>query len=238
MQATFIPVTQDLYRLDVPFDSLYTSVFLLLGEPNVIVDAATTRADVQELILPALKERGIGSATLLLTHRHADHSGGAVHLAQSSSGITLASLGAGERLGRLTAIPMGGHTEDSTGYFDELTKTLLAGDGLQFYGVGKYGCSIVNASLYEQTLTRVANLGAQAILPSHGFIGGAEAAIGEAEVSHLLLSARSIWEEIKDFILSRPRDVDPFEIVREWRSLYPQLPPIPSVTVRSVRAIG
>lgn len=238
MQASFTPVGDGLFRLDVPFDSLYTSVFLLLGEPNLIVDAATTQADVRDLILPALARLGIDSATLLLTHRHADHSGGAVHLAQSAANVKLASLRAGERLGRLTAIPIGGHTEDSLGYFDEKTGTLLAGDGLQFYGVGKYGCSIVDASLYEQTLARVASLGARAILPSHDFVGGSAAAVGEEAVAELLANARGIWEQIKQFILSRPRDVDPFEIVNAWKSLYPELPPLPSVTVRSVRALS
>ena len=233
----FTPVADGLYRLDIPFDHLYTSVFLLTGEENIIIDAATTRSDVYGLILPALAEMGIEKASLLLTHRHGDHSGGAPFLSQALEGITLLPVRAGQTVGRVTAIPVGGHTEDSLGYYDAQTGTLLCGDGLQFFGVGKYGCSIVDASLYEATLSRVRALGAHAILPSHDFIGGSASAVGEESVTALLDAAQSIWEEIKAFILSHPADSDPFEVVRAWKDAYPSRPPLPSITVKAVRAL-
>ncbi len=238
MQASFSHVADGLFRLDIPFDHLYTSVFLLTGDEALIVDAATTREDVYERILPALKDAGVTGGTLLLTHRHGDHSGGAPFLCEALPNLKLGTLLPERSLAFLTAIPLGGHTEDSMGYFDTRTGTLLSGDGLQFYGVGKYGCSIVDAVLYEATLSRVEALKPHAILPSHDFVGGSASAVGEDAVAALLSSAKSIWEKIKAFILSHPTDSDPFEVVRAWKEAHPDLPPLPSITVKSVRALG
>ncbi|MBQ8310239.1 MAG: MBL fold metallo-hydrolase [Clostridia bacterium] len=237
MQASFLKIADDLYRLDIPFDHLFTSVCLLDGENPIIIDAATTRADVQSRILPALRAMRVTerSGTLLLTHRHGDHSGGAPFLLEVLPSWKLGVLSSDKNLGRVTAIPLGGHTEDSMGYLDTRTGTLLAGDALQFFGVGKYGCSVVDASLYEATLARVASLAPNAILPSHDFIGGSAAAIGQTEVTALLDAARITWEEIKSFILQFPTDTDPFEVVRAWKAERTALPPLPSTTVKAVR---
>jgi len=49
-----------IYRLKVPFESVYTSVFLIKAEfGNVLVDCATYDSDVDEYIVPALLEMGI-----------------------------------------------------------------------------------------------------------------------------------------------------------------------------------
>lgn len=237
MQTSFFKVADGLFRLDIPFDHLYTSVFLLEGEQPIIVDAATTKEDVQTRILPALEERNVTSqrGTLLLTHRHGDHSGGAPFLLEGLPAWKLGVLSPNQSRGYVRAIPMGGHTEDSMGYLDTRTGTLLAGDGLQFFGVGKYGCSIADADLYEATLARVAELAPNAILPAHDFIGGAASAIGQAEVAALLRAARDAWEQIKEFILTYPTDTDPFIVVRAWKEASPTLPPLPSTTVKAVR---
>lgn len=237
MPVSFTKVTDEIYRLDIPFDHLYTSVFLILGETPLLVDSATTYADVHERILPALRAMGIDCGRLLITHRHGDHNGGTAFLLPALPSLSPLHLGDGERFGDVTAIRLGGHTEDSMGYYDTRTGTLLCGDALQFYGVGKYGCSIVDAVLYEETLDRLDALGAHAILPSHNFVGGAPTAIGENEVKKLLASARKKWEEIKAFILSHPTTTDPFDVVRAWKDAHPTLPPLPSITVKSVRKI-
>ena len=108
MQTSFTPVTDGLYRLDIPFDHLYTSVFLLEGKSPIVIDSATTRADVEERILPALRAMGVTElrGTLLLTHRHGDHSGGAPFLLEALPSWQLGTLLPERQLGTVTAIPL------------------------------------------------------------------------------------------------------------------------------------
>ena len=49
MNVNFEKVIGGIYRLKVPFDTLYTSVFLVTGESGaVMVDCATTDYDVDK----------------------------------------------------------------------------------------------------------------------------------------------------------------------------------------------
>ncbi len=69
-----------IYRLKIPFDQIYTSVFLI-ETPNgaALVDCATTSEDVDDRIVPALKEMNYELSDLkmlILTHKHGDHAGG------------------------------------------------------------------------------------------------------------------------------------------------------------------
>ena len=45
----------NIFRLKLPFDNIYTSVFLIKTETgNVLVDCGTTKRDVDEWLVPAL----------------------------------------------------------------------------------------------------------------------------------------------------------------------------------------
>lgn len=55
----------------------------------------------------------------------------------------------------LTMYAMKGHTVDSVGVFDQTTHTLIAGDGLQGYGVGKYRCTLENQDEYLKTIDNI-----------------------------------------------------------------------------------
>ena len=69
----------DIYLLKVPFSGLWTGVILVTGEENCLIDSGAKDADVDELILPALKELGLDLQSvswLLNTHSHGDHIGG------------------------------------------------------------------------------------------------------------------------------------------------------------------
>ena len=57
--STFKKVSNYIYRLEVPFFTVYTSVFLVVTKDGMaLVDSATTAEDVDEWIVPALAELG------------------------------------------------------------------------------------------------------------------------------------------------------------------------------------
>ena len=154
----FYEEVKDVYRLKIPFDTVYTSVFLIKAPSRVIlVDCATTSRDVEDVILPALAKLGYAPTdvdTLVLTHRHGDHAGGLNALLQNAPQpevvTDIRTLADG-----VCTYPMGGHTKDAIGVLDTRTGTLISGDGLQGAGVDKYRCYTEDPKMYLETLARV-----------------------------------------------------------------------------------
>ena len=183
----FCKETEGIYRLRVPIENIYTSVFLLTAaERPILVDCATTASDVDECILPALAALGYALSdigAIVLTHRHADHAGGLARILALCTKIRVISdlgpIGEG-----LCTYPLAGHTADSIGVFDARTHTLISGDGLQGAGVDKYRTSVAEREAYLETLRRVREDGRiERILFSHAYEPWNEdAAIGRAAV--------------------------------------------------------
>ena len=155
---TFYEQQRDIYRLKIPFDNLYTSVFLIrMPEGFVLVDCATTERDVDEYIVPALKSIGIGLddvTRVVVTHNHSDHAGGLARIMELAPRIEAVrderELGA---LVRTCCLP--GHTEDFIGVLDLRSHTLITGDALQGAGVGKYRCTLADKQAYRETLDKI-----------------------------------------------------------------------------------
>ena len=148
-----------IYRLKIPFESIYTSVFLIKTEQgNALVDCATYASDVDEYILPALNQQGLrltDIAYLILTHNHSDHAGGKARILELTPTIEMINAGRSIFIKGLTMYALKGHTLDCIGIFDEHSGTLISGDGLQGAGVGKYRCSLANKEEYLKTIERI-----------------------------------------------------------------------------------
>ena len=147
-----------IYRLRVPFERIYTSVFLIeTQEGAVLVDCATTAFDVDEYIVPALREinyRLSDLKMLILTHKHGDHAGGLERVLFHAPNLEVVR-NVQEIFDGICTYPMAGHTEDCIGILDTRTGTLISGDGLQGLGVDKYRCSTQNRDAYIETVNRV-----------------------------------------------------------------------------------
>ena len=154
---TFEKEYEGVLRLKVPFERIYTSVFLIEADAPILVDCATTAEDVDGGILPALKARGYTLSDLkaiVLTHAHADHAGGLSRILELVPEIEVVRdvrwLCEG-----ISTYPLAGHTADSIGVLDEVHHTLLSGDGLQGAGVDKYRCNIKLPEEYLKTIERI-----------------------------------------------------------------------------------
>lgn len=158
MNTGFREEVKGVYRLKVPFDKIYTSVFLVVHpEGNLLIDCATTAGNVDEYIIPALRELGVmpsDISAVVLTHRHSDHAGGLDRLLTYMPDVNVIT-DIRSIFPDLETYPMAGHTEDSIGVFDRRTSTLVSGDGLQGAGVDKYRCSIRDAVAYLETVGRI-----------------------------------------------------------------------------------
>ena len=158
MTNAFLKERESIYRLKVPFEDLYTSVFLVKTPQRLIlVDCATTDDDVELCIIPALENMGYVPTDLdavVLTHRHGDHAGGIDCILRHAPDIEVIT-DARELADGVYSYELQGHTRDLVGVLDTRTSTLISGDGIQGMGIGKYRCSLEDRAAYLRTLERV-----------------------------------------------------------------------------------
>lgn len=165
--------TSNIYRLKIPFENLYTSVFLIIaGGKKILVDCGTVSKDVDTVIVPLLAEVGFTLTdieTLVLTHKHGDHAGGLVRIVELNPRITVVN-DIRVLADKISTYPLAGHTDDSIGVLDERSHTLISGDGLQGAGVDKYRCSLYNKNAYIETIEKIKNdKRIESILFSHAY---------------------------------------------------------------------
>ena len=149
-----------IYRLKIPYDGeVYTSVFLVKNaDGHILIDCATRAEDVDGYILPALAKTSAPLSDvkyLVLTHQHEDHAGGQYRVLEVNPNVKVVTDLQEKLPNGLTVYAMKGHTVDSIGVLDLATRTLIAGDGLQGYGVGKYRCSLANKTEYIKTIEKI-----------------------------------------------------------------------------------
>ena len=158
MERIFYKETDKIFRLRIPFENLYTSVFLIdAANTKILVDTATYPSDVDSYILPALKKMGYtlpDISALVLTHKHSDHAGGLSRILSLAPHFEVIT-DTREFSEVLCTYPMAGHTKDSIGVLDTQTGTLISGDGLQGAGVDKYRCSVADKVEYLKTIKRI-----------------------------------------------------------------------------------
>ncbi len=174
-----------LYRLLIPFEDLTTTVYIIKSQFGAaIIDSATYPSDVDDYILPALDALGLECDEiqyLLLTHEHGDHAGGISRLSECIPKAHVRAsfehplqkeklLSDGEYLlERLQVVLLPGHTQNSVGYLDLVTKTLLSGDCLQLGGIGKYRNGVRYPDLYRQSIETVKQMEIDRIVAAHEY---------------------------------------------------------------------
>lgn len=189
-----------LYRILVPFEELTTTVYLLNAPQGAaIIDAATYASDITDYVLPALEFLKIDTVShLLLTHTHDDHAGGLPKLMECFPQAQVGSMTPMDLPGfshlrdgdilldRLQTVHLPGHTQNSCGFLDLPTGTLLSGDCLQLGGIGKYVHGIGYPDLYRASVEKLKAMPICCIVAAHEFNPLGSIARGKAEVQAYL----------------------------------------------------
>lgn len=178
-------LTAGLYKIEVPFEDIHTAVFLAAEDDRyVLIDSATTDADVDRHILPALAELGFADRppeALLLSHRHGDHAGGAKRLSEIFAGLCIYSpeplktletdrIAGGERfLRQIEVLQLSGHTKNSVGFYDRRDNTLISCDCLQLRGISRYRNGIGHPALYRESIGKLRTMPIKRIFASHEY---------------------------------------------------------------------
>lgn len=197
-----VSITSHLYRIQVPFEAIYTTVFVAKYPAGVaLIDSGDMGSDIDDFVLPALIRLGIHTKDvkfLLLTHDHGDHAGGIRRLAECfPQAIVKASfplalpnfepLTDGEvLLDGLKVLFLPGHNAHSVGYFDIQTKTLLSGDCLQLSGVDIYRNGVGEPELYEKSIEKLLCMDISRISAAHEYDPYGSLAEGRMEVERYL----------------------------------------------------
>ena len=192
MNARFETVVDGIYRLNIPFDTVYTSVFLVKSESGaILVDCATTDEDVDGYIVSALCDMDIELTdinSVVVTHNHSDHAGGLRRILCHAPNIEVVREPR-QIFDGICAYPMCGHANEMIGLFDPRTGTLISGDGLQGAGIGMFRCSLAAGyAAYSESIARIkADARIQNILFSHAYEPWySNAAFGREEVEKRL----------------------------------------------------
>ena len=144
-------LTNDIFFFNVPYKDIFVGIYVIRTEKGtVLFDAAGCDEDVDNYIVPALKELNTVPTHIFISHNHGDHSGGlsraaalwpeAVILTRNPQLQADHANAAGPADGDLLldclqVIAIPGHTADSAALLDRRSNTLITGDCLQSYGI-------------------------------------------------------------------------------------------------------
>lgn len=220
-----LKLTDQIYRLQIPFSNIYTCMFLICTPVGTVVyDTGTYASDISNYLVPALQELNMGTpCCVVVSHNHGDHAGGlaAFHELYPEATICAGSEACKERVDGevqvlcdgmelcavLKVVHIPGHTLDTLGIYDSRTKALISGDCLQAYGIygkGKWGTSIAYPRAHLEALDRLENMDIQALYTAHHYEPCGNSAEGKEHVQNYILQCRKALKDIREYVRTHP----------------------------------
>ena len=245
-------VVQNIFRIEIPFEDIYTTVFLVrTGGGWLLFDTATFPEDMDQYVFPALEQLGAQLKYVFISHNHRDHAGGLARVIEKFPGVTVVTGCEGIKekfenvviaqdgamvLDCLQAVAIPGHTPDSFGLLDTRTGTLLTGDCLQAYGIfgsGNWGANITFPAEHIAALEKIRGLNVQTIIASHDYHPCGFIARGTEEIDRYLSACSGALENIRNLAQMHP-DLDD-EAIAEIYNAPKNLPTLAAKVISAVR---
>lgn len=249
-------VNENIYRLTIPFKGIFTTVYLIItSEGATLFDVAANADDVENYIIPFLKEIGITSDMLkyvFISHKHGDHSGGLKRFMQEFPMVCIISQSPELKTlyenynfilpednyivsDVLQIISIPGHTKDSCAILDTRTNTLITGDSLQLYGVfgsKDWACNITLPVEHMEAINKLRNLCINEVYMAHDYHPFGYKVCGKEEINRALDLCIEPLLYIRDLILQNQDKSD-----EEIRSIYNNSDDIPTVSTRVIASL-
>ncbi len=191
-------LSEGIYRIRVPYEEVYTTVFLLTSKEGCILFDGAHEQGAKEYVLPVLRGTGMRPSIIVQSHWHDDHANGIPQIAEEfdaviglnreepSNGRYIRLTDGQLLIGRFEVLHLKGHTDDGIALFDRETNALLSADCLQVGGIGKYGVTYTDRTAYIRSVNRIQEKGVDRIITAHDFSPYGFQAQGEKEVAAYL----------------------------------------------------
>jgi len=221
-------VKPNIYCIRIPFEDIFTSVYLVKTEKGAVVfDTATYDSDITDYVLPTLDALGITREVLkyvFISHGHRDHAGGLKKLLEYFPETFLVTKCASLKesypdhnvwlpengdvfLDVLKVVGIPGHTIDSSALLDMRTDTMICGDSLQLYGIfgsGKWGANIRFPNAHRVAVSALRQMKIQTVFTAHNYYPYGNVYEGKKEISAALDACLEPLAKIEQMIRNNP----------------------------------
>ena len=215
-------------RVTIPYMDIYTTVYTVRTEEGYLLfDAASYDSDIDDILLPHLRELGITGENLkyvFISHRHKDHAGGLRRLLTHFPRVTVFTRSPdlmvsipegkyhlpedGERIGKhLSVVTVVGHAHDAAAIYDDRTKMLISGDSLQLFGIfgsGEWGANIPLPAAHLRELEKLGKMDIESICTAHEYHPYGYRYIGREAVENALDASLRPLLTIKKMMENNP----------------------------------
>ena len=245
---TITEIRPDIFRIPIPFEDIYTTVFLIrTDEGFLLFDTATYDSDIDRYVLPAMQKIGAAPDTLryvCISHSHRDHAGGLARLMQICPKTCILSHSPSLResfsqyntrdiqdndsvLQKLCLIRIPGHAPDCAAVLDTRSRTLLTGDCLQVYGIygsGNWGTNITMQTAHRNALQNLRAYTVDTIIASHAYHPYGYIAEGLSAVEQYYAGCEEALDLVRKAITDHPHMDD--AAIAAWYTEATSLPKI------------
>ena len=217
-------VTDHISYFNVPYKDIFVGIYVIRTEAGtVLFDTAGCNDDIDNYILPALKQLNTMPSHIFISHNHTDHAGGLARAMECFPKAALFSRSPALKekypslhcpsnddliCDVLQVITIPGHTADAMALLDLRTNTLISGDCLQAYGIfgsGNWYSNITLPMEHLEAIRKLRNLPLNILATTHDYHPLGMVIYGQEAIACYLDSCIAALRRLHDQIYAHPQ---------------------------------